>query len=462
MTVICAECGRGTDRSANDPCSHCAGAVRLAQRYVLVEVLGRHGTGTTYRAQDTTTGADVVVKELQLRATQELKEVELFEREAALLANLDHPDIPALRDHFEVQRGKSVSLYTVQDYVDGESLEALAAARNLSQIEVARHLADAADLLHYIHTRTPPVIHRDVKPANLLLRGGDDRLTLIDFGAARSAAETLHRSGSTIAGTFGYMAPEQLVGSAVPASDTFGLGATGVRLLTGREPHELWGDGHRLEFDRTAFDAGLVGLLDTLTAPDPTDRPADLRAVASELRRFAGGETRVLHNYATRTAVAVAAHGLPRPSRRTAWRGFHKAFVNGTALPIIPPLLAIRFLGSGVAAIPVAVTLLTMTALFMWLFARPMFADIRVRRAAARIFARGTAVRGLITDREVDSLHYWLHYQYTVGGVEMHGSTLCGEDDFVSCEPGDEVGVWYNPDNPAESAAARIPRQLPA
>jgi serine/threonine protein kinase len=136
-------------------------------------------------------------------------------------------------EHFE----ENGALYLVMEKIEGQSLAALTSRGGaLSRADVVRFLRDAASVLEYLHGRSPPVIHRDINPKNVIRRP-DGSYALVDFGAVRDRLKP--EGGSTVVGTFGYMAPEQLQGRALPATDVYSVGATALRLLTGREPETL-------------------------------------------------------------------------------------------------------------------------------------------------------------------------------------------------------------------------------
>jgi len=134
------------------------------------------------------------------------------------------------------------------------------------------------------------VLHRDLKPANVI-RTPDGALRLVDFGSVRDALRDPDLGGSTVAGTFGYMAPEQMVGDASPRSDLYSLGALAVRLLTRQQPASLLDRGGQMGWRAHArVGAGLAALLDDLLAAEPAARPPSARAVADRLRAIERGE----------------------------------------------------------------------------------------------------------------------------------------------------------------------------
>lgn len=240
------------------------------------EPLGEGGFGVTYIAKRQHDGLACVVKTLRLEKLTDWKAVELFEREANVLQNLRHPNIPRYVDSFplggrEAPRG----LVLVQELVRGRSLASIMRGdTRLPPGEMRAWLAQILDVLVYLHALAPPVIHRDISPKNVLLRE-DGRAFLIDFGTVQAAV----RAGSvasTSAGTFGYAPMEQFMGRAFPASDLYGLAMTYIAVMTGLEPEELPLDGVRLDVRRAIRDdARLILLLDAMTEPDPRRRLGD-------------------------------------------------------------------------------------------------------------------------------------------------------------------------------------------
>lgn len=251
-------------------------------RYQLLGKLGEGGQGTTFDAIDKREGRPVAIKRFSVRGAASWKDVELAEREATVLASLSHPALPAHVDHFE----EGGALYLVMSKIEGQNLASIAkSGGTLSQAEVVRFLREAAGLLAYLHGRSPPVIHRDINPKNVVRRP-DGSFVLVDFGAVRDRLRP--EGGSTVVGTFGYMAPEQFQGRAVPGSDVYAVGATAIRLLTGVEPEKLPHKGLALDVPAAlgrGFDPELRAALERMLEPDPDKRASSLMPLVERLER---------------------------------------------------------------------------------------------------------------------------------------------------------------------------------
>lgn len=208
----------------------------LQSRYEVLAVQGLGGMGAVYRARDLRFSAVekiVAVKEMSNTAPDpRLRRIGIqnFEREANILASLSHPSIPKIFDFFtEGQRS-----YLIMEYVEDQTLEEILEEHGqpIGQEEVVDWALQICDVLAYLHNQTPPVIFRDIKPGNLMLRD-DGRIMVIDFGIAKVFE---HGQRGTMIGTEGYSPPEQYRGAAEPRGDLYALGATLHHLLTARDP----------------------------------------------------------------------------------------------------------------------------------------------------------------------------------------------------------------------------------
>jgi len=206
----------------------------VANRYRLREQLGRGGMGVVWRARDERLGREVALKVLHPWVADDPELRERFEREAAALARLEHPNVVRLYDVLE-HDGQTV---LVMELVEGDALDTIIRARTLGWDEARRYCAPVAAALAHAHARG--VVHRDLTPANVLVERGSGRVVVTDFGLARLARSSRSAPISGIlAGTPEYWAPEQAAGGATgPATDLYALGCVLFRLLTGRMPFE--------------------------------------------------------------------------------------------------------------------------------------------------------------------------------------------------------------------------------
>jgi hypothetical protein len=250
-------------------------------RFVIVGSLGEGSQGHTFDGVDKREGRPVAIKRFDVRTARTWKEAELAERETRVLQSLSHPKLPRYLDHFE----EGGALYLVMDKIEGESLAALQKrGAVLGEDDVVRLLRDASEVLDYLHRRAPPVIHRDLKPGNVIRRP-DGSFAFVDFGAVRDKLRP--EGGSTVIGTFGYMAPEQFQGRALPASDVYAVGATALSLLTGRQPEDLPHKGLSIDVRAALQGRASSRLADALVAmldPDPDRRPARIEPLLAQLR----------------------------------------------------------------------------------------------------------------------------------------------------------------------------------
>src|SRR5215813_10186961 len=212
----------------------------LGARYKITRRIGGGGMGSVYLAEDLNlANRPVAVKEMVEMFADEssrAKAIEDFNREADLLASLDHPSIPTIYQYFfDGDRGR---YYLVMKYIDGGDLatrQRLAGGK-VDEFTVTKWGIDTCDVLDYIHSQEPPIIYRDLKPANLMIDARTNRIMLVDFGIARFVAPT--QKGVTAIGTMGYAPPELFAGNVEKRSDIYSLGATMFHLLTGQDPQD--------------------------------------------------------------------------------------------------------------------------------------------------------------------------------------------------------------------------------
>ena len=209
-----------------------ATGILLNRRYRIVHLLGQGGFGAVYRAWELNLNRPCAVKEntdISLEATRQ------FTREASLLANLSHPNLPRVTDHFSVT---GQGQYLVMDFIDGEDLrETLEKSLEpLIEEQVLPWIIQVCDALTYLHSLPQPIIHRDIKPANIRITP-QGKAFLVDFGIAKIYDAQLHTTSGAKALTPGYSPPEQYgQGRTDARSDVYALGATLYTLLTGQKP----------------------------------------------------------------------------------------------------------------------------------------------------------------------------------------------------------------------------------
>jgi serine/threonine-protein kinase len=206
----------------------------INNRYRIAKLLGQGGFGAVYRAWDMNIEASCALKE-NLDTTPEAQKQ--FRREAVILANLQHPNLPRVRDHFIIQ---GQGQYLVMDFVEGEDLQQMLDKQGgpLPESQVLPWIEQVCEALTYLHNQHPPIIHRDIKPANIKITP-QGRAMLVDFGIAKVFDPHLSTTRGARAVTPGYSPQEQYgQGKTDARSDVYALGATLYALLTGVEPVE--------------------------------------------------------------------------------------------------------------------------------------------------------------------------------------------------------------------------------
>ena len=282
----------------------------LDGRYRLIELLGQGGMATIYRAADTGLGRDVALKLLRPEYLRDPDFSSRFRQEAQAAASLTHPNVVTVYDYGEDPSGP----FIVMELVDGEDLATiLRRSGALPPRQAARIGAGVGRALAAAHGSG--IVHRDVKPGNVLI-GRDGRVKVVDFGIARAVAEAQVTLPGTTLGSVHYFSPEQARGdAATAASDIYSLGIVLYEMLTGVRPWEgdsaasvalarLTGPIPDPSAVRTGLPPDVVAITRKALAREPADRFASASAMADELERW----------LATAAQVAAAA---PPPRRAT-------------------------------------------------------------------------------------------------------------------------------------------------
>lgn len=257
-------------------------------KYEILREIGRGGMSVVYLAMDKRLNKQWAIKEFRKDKDDESRRIALESllKEANLMKKLDHPTLPRIVDIID----DSKTVYIVMDYIEGESLnkvlDAYGAQPQEAVIEWAKQLSEVLD---YLHTRVPPVIYRDMKPANIMLKP-DGTIRLIDFGIAREYKKG--KAGDTTSiGTRGYAAPEQFgdKGQTDARTDIYSLGVTLYHLVTGKNPAEPPYEIYPIRHWNANLSSGLEWLIQKCTQLNPNDRfqsCAEVTYVLENLEKF--------------------------------------------------------------------------------------------------------------------------------------------------------------------------------
>ena len=232
--IICPNCGIENEGNQIN-CSTCSVKLLLNDSFYLKKILGENNN-ITYLGTDINSNKDVIIKELSILSLENWKNRELFNREISVLNSLNHERIPKLIDDFEFSIKGSKSYYLVMELIEGINLKDEILQKRYSEEDALSIIKELTEILKYLHSFRPPIIHRDIKPSNII-RNINGKLVLIDFGAVTDTLK--QEGGSTVVGTYGYMAPEQFMGRANIASDYYSLGGILINLLTKQDLSEI-------------------------------------------------------------------------------------------------------------------------------------------------------------------------------------------------------------------------------
>ena len=266
---------------------------KLADRYEITAELGRGGMGVVYRAHDPRLDREVAIKLIpptQLNADAEQR----FQREAQVVAQMDHPAIVPVYD-FGRHEG---SLFFVMPVVQGSTSRSCLRGQSLSLGDILDLTIQVAEALEYSHSRA--VVHRDIKPENIMVTrddAGGVRVRVMDFGLARASTETRLTKTGTLVGTLAYLSPEQVSARSVDArSDIYSLGTVLYECVTGEPPFSgevqsiLYRIVHEIPQPPRSIGAGIDEELEAIIlsclAKDPGSRPQTAAELAERLKRY--------------------------------------------------------------------------------------------------------------------------------------------------------------------------------
>lgn len=258
----------------------------ISDRYRIIKKLASGGMGRVYLTLDTKTNRRVVAKKMfNIASTDEEQDYleKRFQEEARLLFSLQHKALPRVSDYFLYDN----SFYIIMEYVQGLNLKQYLEKKSAHRIcieECIDFLAKSLEILAFLHNQHPPVIHRDVKPGNIMINQKGE-VVLVDFGLARSLE--LNQGATARVGTYGFASPEHYTGKFRLSSDLYGLGATFHYLLSGEDPRK------RPPFEyppltkyRDDMPPDLQKVFDKMVAPDPKDRYLRAEDALKDLREI--------------------------------------------------------------------------------------------------------------------------------------------------------------------------------
>jgi serine/threonine-protein kinase len=267
----------------------------LNTRYRLDKKIGQGGFAQVFLSTDQLLKRRVAVKVLNSELTEDENFLARFEREAQSIASLEHPNILGVYDYGQAEG----TAYLVMPYIEGGTLhDKLRRERKLSLAETSYYLQQAAAALDYAHRRN--IVHRDIKPQNMMLRTEDNRLLLGDFGIAKVLGGASSHSGTGVMGTLAYMSPEQLEGHATIVTDVYALGCVLFQMLTGQLPYtggtEMVVMGHLtrpvpsiVERSNGELPSGLQPIIERALAKRPEDRYQTAGELARAFQAIAAG-----------------------------------------------------------------------------------------------------------------------------------------------------------------------------
>ena len=293
QATLCFACGHPLETAVEDtalpsPAGPPVSRPLLAGRYRIIALVGEGGFGAVYKAVDMQRDeALVALKQINLsglRPRDVIEATETFNREVGMLSDLKHPNLPRIYNYFT----DAEHWYLAMDFIEGETLEEYlnsAKGGHLAVEEVLEIGIQLCSVLDYLHTQHPPIIFRDVKPANVM-RAVTGLLYLIDFGIAHRFTPGQRRD-TTVLGSPGYASPEQYGTAQTTAqSDIYSLGATLRYLLTGKDPSVPASGSASPYVQEQEVPAELDQLLGQMLELDADKRPASMEVVKQALQQM--------------------------------------------------------------------------------------------------------------------------------------------------------------------------------
>lgn len=280
---------KASERSDNAECVETP--KELSDRYKFIRQIGHGSQGDIFEAIRLADQLPVAIKALQINSLSAWKTYDLFKREANALQSLQIKGVAKFYEAPEYLQGERPAAYIVQEFIDGRSLaDLMRSGYRFASSRIFAIMVRLLGILKQLHQNDPAIVHRDIKPSNILYCSKDGEedfdIYIIDFGAVSNPR--IQTGGSTVAGTFGYMPPEQLMGKPCPASDIYSLAATCAYLLSGVEPSDMEVRDFKLQIEPhlNNFSAQIVAILGQMLSPIVEHRLVDYDVLIQAFNQF--------------------------------------------------------------------------------------------------------------------------------------------------------------------------------
>ncbi len=284
----------------------------LHDKYEIIKLIGSGSQTEVYLGLNTENNEHVAIKKLKTANVTEWKTFDLFERNIKILKNLNYKGIPYFVDSFSDDN----SYYLIEQFIDGQNLkQSIDAGKFFTIDELYKIIKNILNILNYLHTLNPPVIHREIKPSNIII-DKEDNLFVIDFGAVQKDLNN-SKSDYTVVGTAGYTPAEQFMGKTDKRSDLYSLGATIIHLLTHKHPNDIDVKDMKIDYKKYVdITDNFKSFIDKLIEPDIEKRfDSSLTALEYFIKHVENNKT-ILENNINLVEIKNNKPEIEKPKRK--------------------------------------------------------------------------------------------------------------------------------------------------
>lgn len=263
----------------------------IKNKYEIIKKINKGFLSDTFLIQDIFNKNKFILKYTNIKK-YDTKIIRIFEKEFSLLSNLSNKNIPKVIEYFSIEKDNNLELFIINEYIEGQNLyELIKSGKYFNEKEVINILDSIIEVLDYLHSFSPPILHRDIKPQNIMY-SKNNNIYLIDFGASKEIIlNNENQSLSTIIGTQSYMPIEQFQGKCLPSSDIYSLGLTIIYLLSHKEPFSLDKKGLKYYFEKDVnISKGFTKILNKMIDPDFSKRYSSVKELKSDLDNLKSGK----------------------------------------------------------------------------------------------------------------------------------------------------------------------------